>query len=122
MTHLPPLLLQRAHLGEALVNILQNAREAMNGRGNLWIKTVFGEDYSVIISILDDGPGIDPQHVAKIFEPYYTTKEKGTGLGLAISKHNVEIYGGTLAVESELGNGTQFIIRFPARSLMKLRK
>ncbi|HEU0037828.1 MAG TPA: ATP-binding protein, partial [Verrucomicrobiae bacterium] len=56
------------------------------------------------------------------FEPYFTTKEKGTGLGLAIVKHNTELYGGTVQVESELGKGTRFILDFPAKTVMKLRK
>jgi len=58
----------------------------------------------------------------KIFEAYFTTKERGTGLGLAIVKHNVETYGGTVQVESELGKGTRFVLVFPGRTLMKLRK
>ena len=49
------------------------------------------------------------------FEAYYTTKEKGTGLGLAIVKHNVELYGGTVRVESELGKGAKFTLIFPAK-------
>jgi signal transduction histidine kinase len=58
----------------------------------------------------------------KIFEPYFTTKEKGSGLGLAIVRHNIEIYGGTAKIKSELGKGTEFILTLPAKSLMKLRK
>ena len=58
----------------------------------------------------------------KIFEPYFTTKEKGSGLGLAIVKHNAEIYGGKVAVESVLGQGTRFTVSLPARSLFRLRK
>jgi signal transduction histidine kinase len=119
---LPPLLMQKTHLSEVFVNILQNAREAMNGRGNIAISARMGEDYSVIITIADDGPGIPRDKAAQVFEPYFTTKEKGTGLGLAIVKHNTEIYGGTVVVESELGKGTRFILHFPAKSVMKLRK
>jgi signal transduction histidine kinase len=118
---LPPLLMQRTHLSEALVNLLQNAREAMNGRGNIWISARVGEGYSVVVSIADDGPGIDADKVAQIFEPYFTTKEKGTGLGLAIVKHNTELYGGTVGVESELGKGSRFVLQFPAKTVMKLR-
>lgn len=118
---LPNLLAQRNHLAEALVNVLQNAREAMGGRGNLWIDTGLGPDYSILISITDDGPGISPENLARIFEPYFSTREKGTGLGLAIVKHNVEIYGGHVHVESELGKGARFILTFPARTLMKPR-
>jgi len=119
---LPPLLMQRMHLSEAFVNLLQNAREAMNGRGNIYVCVRMGENYSVTISIADDGPGIPPEKVDKIFEPYFTTKEKGTGLGLAIVKHNTELYGGAVLVESELGKGTRFSLQFPAKTVMKLRK
>jgi signal transduction histidine kinase len=58
----------------------------------------------------------------KIFEAYFTTREKGTGLGLAIVKHNTEMYGGTVSVQSELGTGTRFTLEFPARILMRLSK
>jgi len=119
---LPPMLVQRMHLSEAFVNILQNAREAMNGRGNITVSTQIGENYSVMVSIADDGPGITRDKIDKIFEPYFTTKDKGTGLGLAIVKHNTELYGGTVQVESELGKGTKFILQFPAKTVMKLRK
>jgi signal transduction histidine kinase len=119
---IPPLLVQRGHLSEVFVNILQNAREAMNGVGQISVTAKPGDDYSVRVVIADNGPGIPPEAVHKIFEPYFTTKEKGSGLGLAIVKHNVEIYGGTISVESELGKGTRFILNFPARTMMKIRK
>jgi signal transduction histidine kinase len=119
---LPPLLMQRTHLSEVFVNILQNAREAMNGRGKIAIAAVVGDNYSVVISIADDGPGISRDKLGQIFEPYFTTKEKGTGLGLAIVRHNTEIYGGSVKVESELGKGTRFTLQFPAKTVMRLRK
>lgn len=119
---LPPLLIQRSHLSEVFVNILQNAREAMDGKGNIWIQTAYGENYTVIVRLRDDGPGIPPEKVSQIFEPYFTTKERGTGLGLAIVKHNTEIYDGTVEVHSELGKGTEFVLRLPARTSVKLRK
>ena len=74
------------------------------------------------ISVRDDGPGIPPEKAGRIFEAYYTTKEKGTGLGLAIVKHNAELYGGTVRVESELGKGAKFTVSFPAKALMKFSK
>jgi signal transduction histidine kinase len=119
---LPMLLAQRHHLSEAFVNILQNAREALNGRGNIWLTTAPAPDSSVVIDIADDGPGIPPQNLERIFTPYYSTREKGTGLGLAIVRHNVEMYGGRVRVESELGKGARFILTFPARTAIQLRK
>jgi signal transduction histidine kinase len=119
---LPPLVLQRNHLSEVFVNVLQNAREALDGKGTVTVATRYGDNYSVVVTIQDDGPGIPSDQLTRIFEPYFTTKEKGTGLGLAIVKHNTEIYGGTVQVESELGKGTCFTIALPAQTVMRLRK
>lgn len=119
---LPHLLALRKHVNEIFVNLIQNAREAMNGRGNLWVTTAHGPDHSILVTIEDDGPGIRPEHLERVFEPYFTTREKGTGLGLAIVKHNTELYGGRVRVESALGKGTRFILQFPARTLMRLRR
>jgi signal transduction histidine kinase len=117
---LPSLLMQRSHLSEIFVNLLLNARQALNGNGLISVTTGF-EDQSVVVTINDNGPGISEELRDKIFEPYFTTKEKGSGLGLAIVKHHTEIYDGTIAVKSELGKGTTFVLRFPIRSLIKLR-
>ena len=119
---LPALLMQKRHLSGVLVNLLQNAREAMNGVGRIEVSVRYGKNDSVIISIADDGPGIAPDKINKIFEAHFSTRAKGTGLGLAIVKHNTEIYGGTINVHSELGKGTRFTLEFPARILMKLSK
>ncbi|MEO8427259.1 MAG: ATP-binding protein [Verrucomicrobiota bacterium] len=121
-TALPPLLIQRNHLAEIFGNLLQNAREVLNGHGIIEVSAHYVKDYSVMIAIADNGPGISPELCEKIFEAYFTTRERGTGLGLAIVKHNVETYGGTVRVESELGKGTRFVLVFPGRTLMKLRK
>jgi signal transduction histidine kinase len=116
---LPPLLMQRNHLTEILTNLLLNAREALNGRGTVTVAADYLPDQAVQISVQDDGMGIAPDKLGQIFEAYFTTKEKGTGLGLAIVKHNVELYGGTVRVESELGKGAKFIVTLPAKSLPK---
>lgn len=119
----PPLLMQRRHFSEIIVNLLQNAREALGSEGgNIHIDARCLPDYSITITIRDDGPGIPPDKYERVFEPYYTTKEKGTGLGLAAVKHNVELYGGSIRVESELGKGATFILLFPGKTLMRLEK
>jgi signal transduction histidine kinase len=120
--HFPPLLMQRGHLSEIFVNLLQNAREALGGRGNIFVAARCHRDYSVEISVRDDGPGIPPDKVERIFEAYYTTKEKGSGLGLAIVKHDAELYGGLVRVESRLGQGATFTVIFPAKALMTFSK
>ena len=117
---LPALLMQKRHLSGVLVNILQNAREAMNGQGAVSISAEYGDQDSFRILIADTGPGIPADKIDKIFEAYFTTREKGTGLGLAIVKHNTEMYGGAVQVQSEVGKGTRFVLEFPSRILMKL--
>lgn len=119
---LPTLMMQRSHLNEIFVNVLLNAREAMPNGGEIKVTAHAGDDYSVRVTISDNGPGIPLEIREKIFEPYYTTKEKGSGLGLAIVRHNIEIYGGSVKIESELGKGSRFILTLPAKSLMKVRR
>jgi signal transduction histidine kinase len=115
--YFPPLLMQRRHFTETIVNILQNAREALDGKtGNIYLRARCLADYSVEVVIADDGPGVAPEKLERIFEAYYTTKPKGTGLGLATVKHNVELYGGSVRVESALGKGARFILVFPSRT------
>ena len=117
---LPRLFMQRGHLSEILVNILQNAREAMEGQGRITVRARFTAPYSVHIAIKDDGPGVPPEKRRKIFDPYFTTKETGTGLGLAIVKHTVELYGGSVAVMTDAGKGTRFDLELPARTDLRL--
>ncbi len=119
LPHLPALMMQRIHFSEVVVNILKNAREAVPAGGRITIQAHYEEDYNVVLTISDNGPGIPADKVERIFEAYFTTKEKGTGLGLAIVKHNVEIYGGSVRVESKLGHGTLFRLKFPAKTLFK---
>ena len=126
-TEFPPLLMQRRHFSEAIVNLLQNAREALNGHsdaahGHITITAKTLKDYSIEISVADDGPGIAPDQVERIFEAYYTTKEKGTGLGLPLVRNNAELYGGTVRVESALGRGARFVLLFPAKALIRFGK
>jgi signal transduction histidine kinase len=119
----PPMFMQRRHLLDTFVNLLQNSREALGEKGgDIFVRAQCHADYSIEVAIRDDGPGIPPDKQEKVFEAYYTTKEKGTGLGLATVKHNVELYGGAVRVESALGKGARFILVFPARALMKLAK
>jgi len=117
--YFPPLLMQRGHLSEILVNLLLNAREALGEKGRVTVTADCLRDNTVEISVADDGPGIPPDKMERVFEAYFTTKEKGTGLGLAIVKHNAELYGGTVRVESKLGQGAKFTVALPAKASPK---
>lgn len=119
--HLPPLLMQRKHFSEIVSNILQNAREVLANGGHIDVSAEARDDI-VFISIADDGPGIPPEKSEKVFEAYFSTKEKGTGLGLAIVRHNVEMYSGSVTVESKLGQGARFLLQLPTRTFMKIRQ
>ena len=116
---LPPLMMQRAHLREIMVNLLVNAREVAGEGGNVAISCSPSSNYEIEMRIKDSGGGIPVEQREQIFEPYFTTKKKGTGLGLAIVKQNIELYGGEIRVESELGEGTEFILTFPTRVLSR---
>ncbi len=94
-----------------------NAIDAMPQGGNLWISALLGNNSTVELVIRDDGMGISEEHLAHIFEPFYTTKENGgSGLGLAISQNIIERHGGSIAVASKVGQGTTFKILLPVDS------
>jgi two-component system nitrogen regulation sensor histidine kinase NtrY len=95
-----------------LLNVINNALEAMAGRGGVLRLRTHARDGGVEIRVEDDGPGVDD--VERIFEPHYTTKVKGTGLGLAIARQIVAEHGGTIAAESAAGRGTCVKIHLPA--------
>jgi nitrogen fixation/metabolism regulation signal transduction histidine kinase len=94
-----------------LLNVINNALEAMGETGGALRLFTQREQGGVTIRIEDDGPGVED--VERIFEPHYTTKVKGTGLGLAIAKQIVEEHGGTIRAESRPGHGTSVRIYLP---------
>ena len=118
---LPGFLGQREHYLEIFTNLLVNAREAMDGSGQIWISVRGTPDYAVLVTIRDSGPGISAESLGRIWEAYFTTKDRGTGLGLAIVKHNTELYGGRIWAESEVGIGSTFTLTLPARTVMRIR-
>ena len=119
---LPPLLAQHEHISEIFVNIIQNAREVLESQGEIIVKSSYHGDYTFRVAIEDNGPGIPTDQLEWIFQPYHTTKEKGTGLGLAIVRHNTELYGGTVKIESKLGKYTRFNLIFPGRTTIRIQK
>ena len=104
----------RFALGRVYRNLITNAIQATEPGGRVTIATARVGDH-VEISVADTGSGIPPERLGAIFDDFVTTKRRGLGLGLAISKRIVEQLDGTIAVESEVGRGTAFTLRFPAR-------
>jgi len=109
---LPPLRFDPQQLHQVLVNIFKNALEAMPRGGELTVATRVQEGQAEV-SISDTGEGMPPEVRARIFQPYFTTKEKGTGLGLAICRNILEEHGGHILADSAPGKGTTFTLRLP---------
>jgi signal transduction histidine kinase len=109
---LPKVLVDRTLITRALANIVENALHAMPGKGSLVIDASAGERF-VTVRVQDTGSGMDEDSLARVFEPYFSTKASGTGLGLPIARRNVEASGGTVEVESAVGKGTLVIMRLP---------
>jgi two-component system sensor histidine kinase HydH len=106
--------MDREEMKKALVNIILNGIQAMSSGGKMNISGNLDslvKEY--IIKVKDTGPGISEENLSKIFQPYFTTKEKGTGLGLAIAYRIINDHKGKIEVESEAGKGTTFTIRLP---------
>ena len=114
---LPPAHCDPAQIEQVVLAMVINAIDAMPQEGNLWISTRVDRRCAIELVIRDDGIGIPDEHLAHIFEPFYTTKEAGgSGLGLAISQNIVERHGGHIEVKSVVGEGTTFKIVLPIDS------
>jgi len=110
--NLPTIFADATQLKQVFLNIILNAAQAMEGKGNLVISTI-QEKKQIKVKIQDTGPGIPPEIMGKLFNPFFTTKEKGTGLGLAISYGIIERHSGKIDIETKLGNGSTFIVSLP---------
>ena len=115
---LPAVLVDRAIMARALVNLIENALQAMPSGGTLAVAAA-GHDgpeggRRVRIEVTDTGVGIEPAALPRLFEPYFSTKSGGTGLGLAIARRAVEDHGGTIDIRSRPGEGTTVILILPA--------
>jgi PAS domain S-box-containing protein len=117
-----PVLADRQQLRQVFLNLLTNALDAMPGGGTLTLRVhAVGPPgrsaNKVVLEVTDTGVGIAPEHLPRVTEPFFSTKEeKGTGLGLAICKRIVEEHGGTLVVESAIGKGTTVRVELPSES------
>ncbi len=107
------LMADREQIEMVLINLIKNAIEAMDKKlsPKLKIKTISADNQS-IIEINDNGSGIEPEALEKIFIPFYTTKKTGSGIGLSLSRQIMQMHGGNLKVYSEVGKGTTFQLVF----------
>jgi signal transduction histidine kinase len=113
---LPRVVADKDSLRSVFTNLLINSLEAIDGAGGtVGIKLMPESTDSARVEITDTGKGIAPEDIAKVFEPYYSTKETGTGLGLAIVKKAIDDHGGSISVSSKQGSGTTFVIILPVK-------
>lgn len=113
---LPPIQGDVNTLQQVVLNLLTNARDAIEGRGEIRIETRTPEERPGVVELVvaDTGCGIRPEDLPRIFDPFFSTKPRGTGLGLSITHSIVREHGGTIDVESSPGRGTRFVLGFPA--------
>jgi signal transduction histidine kinase len=116
MPSLPPVLADLGQIQQVLVNLVVNAIQATSDGGVVTISTSPGENGLVKIAVQDNGCGIAPENLDRLFTPFFTTKEetKGVGLGLAVSYGIIERHGGRIEIQSELGKGSKFTVYLPA--------
>jgi signal transduction histidine kinase len=114
---LPDLPADEAQLRQALINLVRNAREAMAGTSAKRLEIGVGADPGagrLYVRVSDSGTGIESADLGKIFDPFFSTKERGTGLGLALVQQIVVDHGGQIDVQSAAGRGTTFTLGFPS--------
>ena len=109
---LPRAYVDRTLIARALANVVENALYAMPGGGSLTVDARVEGEF-IVLAITDTGVGMDEEALARVFEPYFSTKTTGTGLGLPIARRNIELSGGTIEVASAKGRGTVVILRLP---------
>ncbi|MFY0651386.1 MAG: ATP-binding protein [Cyclobacteriaceae bacterium] len=112
------LYVDKEQIEQVLINLVKNAIQAMgdecqDGREKeLDIKAIINEDDKVQISIKDNGSGIEEEALGKIFIPFFTTKKSGSGIGLSLSKQIIRKHNAVISVNSEIGKGTEFLLKF----------
>ncbi len=108
----PPVPVDETQVKQVFFNVIKNALQAMDDGGilKIWVQ---GSDRFVSAVFEDNGPGIDPEKLGAIYEPYHTTKAEGTGLGMMIVQRIMRDHGGEIEINSEPGRGTRLTLRFP---------
>ncbi len=121
-TDICPVWIDSDRLAQCLLNLYINAIQAMENGGTLAVQCASGKDDFLHIIVKDSGPGIPPDQLGNIFDPYFTTKKRGTGLGLAIVYKIVEAHQGQIEVDSTMGVGTSFTIVIPCQRNEKIER
>jgi signal transduction histidine kinase len=111
---LPEVAADESQIRQALLNLVRNAKEAMPRGGRIRVEVGLVDSGWVRLAVGDSGPGISPENLSKIFDPFFSTKEKGTGLGLALVQQIVSDHGGRIEVDLPPSGGTTFAILLPA--------
>ncbi len=119
----PNIIANRDRLEQVFLNLIVNAIDAMHSGGELTVQLLCATPELIEIRLIDTGVGIEADTLARIFEPFYTTKErgKGTGLGLMVSQRIVHDHGGKITATSDLGVGTRIIIQLPIEKTLRTR-
>jgi signal transduction histidine kinase len=113
---MPAVWIDRTQLRQVLVNLIGNAREAIESSGqgaHIWVRGAIDRDGALVLSVTDDGPGFAAEVRARLFEPLVTTRRSGAGLGLALCSRIVEKHRGTIEAEDPEGGGARIVIRIP---------
>lgn len=117
---LPPISIDTVQIQHVILNLVRNGLEAPVEAGaparEMIVRTGLASDGDVEITILDNGPGLSPQALERLFDPFFSTKPEGTGLGLAISNTLARAHGGSLSYRPNMPRGASFSIRLPAES------
>jgi two-component system nitrogen regulation sensor histidine kinase NtrY len=112
----PEIKVDREQMKRVMINLLDNALDAIGGKGQVTIELSYDQDQQIVtIEVADNGKGIPPEHKARVFEPYFSTKNHGTGLGLAIVNNIINDHNGSIRVQDEDPQGTRFIIELPVK-------
>lgn len=111
----PEISIDRELIEQVIINLVKNASESFDSaqdEKNIWITSNLDAKKRVVISVKDDGAGIEPEALTKIFIPFFTTKKNGSGIGLSLSKEIMRKHQGNISVQSTLGSGTEFVLKF----------